>query len=44
MGNNELQAVGRGQEFVANVGDLAEPKDWLGVTLEAIEGSARSKT
>jgi hypothetical protein len=26
IGNSGLQVVGRGQEFLADVGDLAEPK------------------
>jgi Nucleotide modification associated domain 3 len=38
IAGNELQVVGRGQEFVADVGDLAEPKAWLAATLDAVEG------
>jgi len=38
IGDNELQVVGRGQEFVADVGDLTEPKAWLSATLDAVEG------
>jgi Nucleotide modification associated domain 3 len=35
--DNNLQVVGRGQEFVADVGDLSEPKEWLAAVLDAIE-------
>lgn len=38
IGDNDLQVVGRGQEFVADVGDLAEPRAWLAAVLNAVEG------
>jgi hypothetical protein len=37
IGNSDLQVVGRGQEFVSDLGDLAEPKAWLVDTLNVIE-------
>jgi hypothetical protein len=33
----ELQLVGRGQEFVADVGNLDEPAAWLEAMIETIE-------
>jgi len=36
-GENELQVVGRGQEFVADIRDLAEPKAWLAAMIDTIE-------
>jgi hypothetical protein len=37
MVENELKLVGRGQEFVADIGDLTEPRAWLASVLDAIE-------
>jgi hypothetical protein len=31
-----LRVVGRGQEFVADVGDMPEPKKWLDEVITAI--------
>jgi hypothetical protein len=39
---NELQVVGRGQEFVADIGDRAEPKAWLMKVIETIESPRSS--
>lgn len=36
VAENELQVVGRGQEFVADIGELSEPKRWLGTIIHAI--------
>jgi hypothetical protein len=36
-GEHELQLVGRGQEFVTEIGDLHEPKAWLTDMLKTIE-------
>ena len=40
---SELQVVGRGQEFVADIGDRKQPRVWLMNVLEAIE-SPRSES
>jgi hypothetical protein len=37
IGDSELQVVGRGQEFVANIGVSAEPQAWLRAILATIE-------
>jgi hypothetical protein len=37
IGESELQLVGRGQEFVADIGTLAEPMAWVAAVIEAIE-------
>jgi hypothetical protein len=39
---NELQVVGRGQEFVADVGDREAPNAWLKKVIETIESSRSS--
>ena len=35
--NNRLEIVSRGQEFVADIGDDAEPRQWLDKVVESIE-------
>jgi hypothetical protein len=40
IGDSELQVVGRGQEFVADLGILIEPKAWLVAILDIIEAAA----
>jgi hypothetical protein len=39
IGTDELRLVGRGQEFVANVGDRAKPREWLKQVVGMIEGT-----
>lgn len=41
IGTDGLRLVGRGQEFVANVGDREEPAKWLTERIVKIEGSRR---
>jgi len=36
IGDSELRVVGRGQEFVADISDLAEPRSWLNSITDAI--------
>jgi len=36
-GENELQVVGRGQEFVTDIGDAMQPNAWLTAMIDAIE-------
>jgi Nucleotide modification associated domain 3 len=40
IGTDGLRVVGRGQEFVANVGDREEPRKWLNEVIAMIEGRA----
>jgi hypothetical protein len=40
IGTGALRVVGRGQEFVANVGDREEPRKWLNEVVAMIEGRA----
>lgn len=37
IGEKELRLVGRGQEFVADIGNLVEPRAWLEAIIHAIE-------
>ena len=36
---NRLRSVGRGQEFVADIGRRKAPRDWLAAIIEEIRGS-----
>jgi hypothetical protein len=40
LGTDGLRVVGRGQEFVADVGDREEPRKWLNEVVAMIEGRA----
>lgn len=36
MNENALSVVARGQEFVSDIGELAEPREWLRSIIAAI--------